>query len=67
MDGRETRALREALRMTVHDFARHLAAAAVTVSGWEHRRPPAPPKMATRAALGEAHMLADTDARLDSC
>ncbi|SCL19878.1 Helix-turn-helix domain-containing protein [Micromonospora inyonensis] len=61
--GRETRALREALRMTVHDFARHLGVAAATVSGWEHHHTPTPPKMATQAALDEALTLADTDTK----
>ncbi|MER7416477.1 helix-turn-helix transcriptional regulator [Micromonospora peucetia] len=61
--GRETRALREALRMTVNDFAQHLGVAPVTVSGWEHRHPPAPPEMARQAALDEALALADIDTK----
>lgn len=62
--GRETRALREALRMTVHDFVQHLGAAPVTVSGWEHRHTSTPPPtMATQAALDETLTLADSNAK----
>lgn len=62
--GHETRALREALRMTVHDFARHLGVAPETVSGWEqhHTRTP-PPTMATQAALDETLMIADSNVK----
>ncbi|EEP73573.1 hypothetical protein MCAG_03900 [Micromonospora sp. ATCC 39149] len=60
--GQETRALREALRMTVHDFARHLGVAPETVSGWEHRHTPTPPPtMATKAVLDETLTLADSN------
>ncbi|XTZ14650.1 helix-turn-helix domain-containing protein [Micromonospora echinospora] len=62
--GRETRALREALRMTVHDFARHLEVAPETVSGWEHRHTSTPPPtMATQAALDETLTLADSNVK----
>ncbi|WP_233166702.1 helix-turn-helix domain-containing protein [Micromonospora sp. Rc5] len=61
--GREVRALREALRMTVHDFAQRLGASGATVSGWEHRRTPTPPKMAAQAALDQTLALADTDTK----
>ncbi|WP_249030836.1 helix-turn-helix domain-containing protein [Micromonospora echinospora] len=61
--GQETRALREALRMTVHDFARHLEVEPATVSGWEHRHTSTPPPaMATQAALDETLTLADSNA-----
>ncbi len=61
--GREVRALREALRMTVHDFAQRLGASDAAVSGWEHRRTPTPPKMAAQAALDQTLALADTDTK----
>ncbi|MFI6820141.1 helix-turn-helix domain-containing protein [Micromonospora sp. NPDC050187] len=62
--GQETRALREALRMTVHDLARHLEVAPATVSGWEHRHTSTPPPtMATQAALDETLTLADSNVK----
>lgn len=62
--GHETRALREALRMIVPDFARHLGVSPETVSGWEHHhtRTP-PPTMATQAVLDETLTLADSNVK----
>ena len=50
--GREVRALREALRMSVRAFAEHLGVTTATVSRWEHRRAPAPPRPAAQAGAG---------------
>ncbi|MER7272429.1 helix-turn-helix domain-containing protein [Micromonospora carbonacea] len=62
--GQETRALREALRMTVHDFARCLGVAPETVSGWElHHTSTPPPTMTTQAALDETLTLADSNTK----
>ncbi|MEU8024201.1 helix-turn-helix domain-containing protein [Micromonospora haikouensis] len=62
--GQETRALREALRMTVDDFARHLGVAPETVAGWEHHHTSTPPPtMATQAALDETLTLADSNTK----
>jgi transcriptional regulator with XRE-family HTH domain len=61
--GRETRALREALRMSVRAFAEHLGVTTATVPGWESRAAPAPPRLATQAVLDQALKLADVDAK----
>ncbi|WP_147376261.1 helix-turn-helix domain-containing protein [Micromonospora radicis] len=62
--GQGTRALREELRMTVHDFARYLGVVPVTVSGWEHRHTStSPATMAAQAALDETLTLADSNAK----
>ena len=61
--GRETRALREALRMNVRTFAGHLRVRPSTVSGWEHQRRPTPPSLPTQAVLDEVLKQADPDAR----
>ncbi|MFI9638959.1 helix-turn-helix domain-containing protein [Micromonospora sp. NPDC051925] len=58
--GREVRALREALRMSVCAFAEHLGMTAATVAGWEHQAIPALPE---QSALDQALRLADTDSR----
>ncbi|RSM65141.1 transcriptional regulator [Actinoplanes sp. ATCC 53533] len=61
--GRETRALREALRMSLRIFAEHLGVRTSTVSGWEHQRRPAPPSLATQAMLDQALKSADPDTK----
>ncbi|GAA4690964.1 helix-turn-helix domain-containing protein [Phytohabitans rumicis] len=61
--GRETRALREALRMSIRAFAEHLGVSAATVSGWEHPSAPAPPRLSTQELLDQALKLAGADAR----
>jgi DNA-binding transcriptional regulator YiaG len=61
--GRESRALREALRMSVRVFAEHLGVQTSTVSGWEHPRRPVPPSLATQAVLDQALKSADPDAK----
>jgi hypothetical protein len=61
--GRETRALREALRMSVRAFAEHLGVCTASVSGWEHPSMPAPPRLSTQAVLDQALKLADAEAR----
>ncbi|WP_307804064.1 helix-turn-helix domain-containing protein [Micromonospora echinofusca] len=58
--GREVRALREALRMSVRAFAEHLGVATAAVSGWEHRTTPA---LAEQSVLDQALTLADTDSK----
>jgi DNA-binding transcriptional regulator YiaG len=64
--GRETRALREALRMSMRMFAEHLGVSVAAVSGWEHPMAPAPPRLARQAVLDSALNLADADARTRS-
>jgi transcriptional regulator with XRE-family HTH domain len=61
--GRETRALREALRMNVSTFAEHLGVRPSTVSGWERQHTPTPPSLPTQAGLDEILKHADPDAR----
>lgn len=61
--GRETVALREALRLSVRAFAERLRVAPSIVAEWEDRRQPAPPSLAMQAALDDALKLADQDAR----
>ncbi|MEU0150592.1 helix-turn-helix domain-containing protein [Micromonospora fulviviridis] len=61
--GRETLALREALRLSVQAFAERLRIAASIVAAWEDRRQPAHPSLAMQAALDDALKLADQDAR----
>lgn len=61
--GRETRALREALRMTVSTFAGHLGVRPSTVSGWERERNPTPPSLPVQAVLDQILKQADPDAR----
>lgn len=61
--GRETRALREALRMNVRMFAERLQVRPSTVSGWEHQSTPAPPSLANQAVLDDALKQADPDVR----
>ncbi|MFY1674083.1 helix-turn-helix domain-containing protein [Plantactinospora sp. WMMB334] len=61
--GQETRALREAMRMTVRVFAKYLGVTTATVSGWEHRDAPTPPRLSTQALLDQALKDADADAK----
>jgi transcriptional regulator with XRE-family HTH domain len=65
--GRESRALRETLRMSLRVFAEYLGVRTSTVSGWEHRSNPAPPSLATQALLDQALKLADAAARVLRC
>jgi transcriptional regulator with XRE-family HTH domain len=58
---RGSRALREALRMSVRLFAEYLGVRTSTVSGWEHCSHPAPPSLATQALLDQELKLADAD------
>ncbi|MFI6231509.1 helix-turn-helix domain-containing protein [Micromonospora echinospora] len=60
--GREVRALREALRMSVDGFAEHLGVNPATVHGWEHKRA-APPPRAAQSALDRVLTLAHTDVK----
>ncbi|MFY1637252.1 helix-turn-helix domain-containing protein [Solwaraspora sp. WMMB335] len=60
--GRESRALREALRMSVRAFAEYLGVSKNAVSWWENRDP-APLRLATQAVLDQALKLADADTR----
>lgn len=59
--GRETRALREALRMSVRAFAKNLGVTTAAVSGWENRDAPTPPRLSTQALLDNALKEADAD------
>ncbi|WP_376771257.1 helix-turn-helix domain-containing protein, partial [Rhizomonospora bruguierae] len=59
--GRETRALRAALRLSVRAFAEYLGVATSTVSGWENRAGAGPPSLATQAVRDQTLKLADTD------
>ncbi|MFG1955474.1 helix-turn-helix domain-containing protein [Micromonospora sp. NPDC048830] len=61
--GRETLALREALRLSVRAFAERLRVATSIVAEWEDRRQPAPPSLAMQAVLDDALKLAGQDAR----
>ncbi|MFI9640886.1 helix-turn-helix domain-containing protein [Micromonospora sp. NPDC051925] len=61
--GRETLALREALRLSVQAFAERLRIAPSIVAEWEDRRQSAPPSLTMQAALDDALKLADQDAR----
>jgi transcriptional regulator with XRE-family HTH domain len=61
--GRETLALREALRLSVRGFAAHLGIAVATATKWEDRRRPSPPSLAMQAVLDDALRLADADVR----
>jgi transcriptional regulator with XRE-family HTH domain len=60
--GRETRALREALRMSMRVFADYLGVTTSTVSGWESNDT-APLRLASQAVLDQALKLADADAK----
>ncbi|WP_431728905.1 helix-turn-helix domain-containing protein [Verrucosispora sp. TAA-831] len=60
--GREVRAFREALRMSVDGFAEHLGVDPSTIHGWEHKRV-APPTRAAQLALDQVLTLAHTDVK----
>jgi transcriptional regulator with XRE-family HTH domain len=59
--GRETQALREALRMTVSTFAGHLGVRPSTASGWERQH--TSPSLSVQAVLDEILKQADSDVR----
>jgi len=61
--GREVRALREALRMSVPAFAEHLAMTTATISDWEHQTTPATPTLAAQSVLDQALTFADTHSK----
>lgn len=61
--GRETHALREALRMSMRAFAEHLGVTTATVGCWERPAEPKAPRMSTQDMLDQALKLADHDAR----
>src|SRR6266545_698210 len=61
--GRETRALREALRMTVRAFAEYLGVTTATVGCWESKQSPKAPRLSTQDVLDQALKLAGADAR----
>ncbi len=61
--GRETRALRRGLRMTVVGFAEHLGVSARTVSNWESRGADIEPLPEMQAALDTALGRADAGTR----
>ncbi|TYB36472.1 helix-turn-helix domain-containing protein [Micromonospora sp. AP08] len=57
--GRETRALRHALRMSIRDFAEHLGVSERTVSKWEAGRDAVQPRPELQAALDTVLVRAD--------
>lgn len=61
--GRETRALRQALRMSIRDFSAHLGVAERTVSKWEAGQDGVRPRPEMQAALDTALGKAGTDVR----
>ncbi|WP_241825048.1 helix-turn-helix domain-containing protein [Micromonospora sp. CB01531] len=61
--GRESRALREALRMTVSAFAKYLGVARETVSGWERRTASSSLSMHVQVMLDEVLACAGADAK----
>ncbi|SCL34904.1 Helix-turn-helix domain-containing protein [Micromonospora pallida] len=61
--GRETRALRQALRMSIRDFAAHLGVAERTVSKWEAGNGTVQPRPEMQAALDTAFDNASGDAQ----
>ncbi len=62
MDGRETRALRTALRMTVRQFAVHIGVSDRMVSNWEAGGVGIAPRPSNQAALDTALSCAGTEA-----
>ncbi|SCE77546.1 Helix-turn-helix domain-containing protein [Micromonospora echinospora] len=60
--GRETRALRHALRMSIRDFAEHLGVSERTVSKWEAGRGEIHPRPEMQSALDTALSRAPNDA-----
>lgn len=61
--GLETRALREALRLSVRDFAAHLGVGTRTVATWESAREAICPRPEMQAALDTALSQVNDDAR----
>ncbi|QLQ39499.1 DUF5919 domain-containing protein [Micromonospora robiginosa] len=61
--GRETRALRQALRMSIRDFSAHLGVAERTVSKWEAGQETTCPRPEMQAALDTALSKATEDVR----
>ncbi|WP_433347811.1 DUF5919 domain-containing protein [Micromonospora sp. CA-111912] len=61
--GRETRALRHALRMSIRDFAAHLGVAERTVSKWEAGQEAVCPRPEMQAALDTALGKANEEVR----
>ncbi|MEU4661377.1 DUF5919 domain-containing protein [Micromonospora chalcea] len=61
--GRETRALRQALRLSIRDFSAHLGVAERTVSKWEAALDAACPRPEMQAALDTALGAAAEDVR----
>jgi len=61
--GRETRALRQALRMSIKDFSAHLGVAERTVSKWEAGQDTVRPRPEMQAALDTALGRASEDVR----
>ncbi|MBQ1058196.1 helix-turn-helix domain-containing protein [Micromonospora sp. C32] len=61
--GRETRALRQALRLSIRDFSAHLGVAERTVSKWEAALDAACPRPEMQAALDTALGAAGEDVR----
>lgn len=61
--GRETRALRQALRMSVRAFSAHLGVAERTVSKWEAGQDGVRPRPEMQAALDTTLSKADAEAR----
>ncbi|GAA4565673.1 hypothetical protein GCM10023176_14310 [Micromonospora coerulea] len=59
--GRETRALRHALRMSIRDFAEHLGVSERTVSKWEAAGEAVQPRPEMQAALDTALARADSE------
>ncbi|WFE41501.1 helix-turn-helix transcriptional regulator [Micromonospora sp. WMMD998] len=62
--GRETRALRHALRMSIRDFAEHLGVSERTVSKWEAGREAVQPRPEMQAALDTALRRASDEAMI---
>lgn len=60
--GRESRALREALRMSVRAFAEYLGMSTASVTCWENGNP-TPLRLATQAVLDQALKLADAEVK----
>ena len=65
--GRETRALRHALRMSIRDFAEHLGVSERTVSKWEAGRAAVQPRPETQSALDTALRRASGEAVTRFC
>ncbi|MEU4438605.1 helix-turn-helix domain-containing protein [Micromonospora chalcea] len=65
--GRETRALRHALRMSIRDFAEHLGVSERTVSKWEAGRAAVQPRPEMQSALDTALRRASSEAVTRFC